>query len=71
MFEYDPKLKEKANYRLFFREKARLVQVVPFDNTVLEEWCALLYRQKFLKDYILRPSIDETGAGALQVIHSS
>jgi len=40
-------------------------EVIPLEDEDLKISIHSLYRMRYLKDYILRPSIDETGAAAL------
>lgn len=65
IFEYDPALRIRGNHRDFFTHHATLREVIPIEDESLK--CAIhsLYRMRYLKDYLLRPSIDETGAGVL------
>eukprot|EP00968_Pinguiococcus_pyrenoidosus_P013493 scaffold1221_cov237-Pinguiococcus_pyrenoidosus.AAC.4 len=74
VFEYDGKLKQKAEYRRFLAEQARMKEVVPLQDPELRNKITQTFRAKFLKESMIRPLIDETGVGAVNgviVVNSS
>ena len=72
IFEYDLQLKTKGNNRDFFQFQVKLKEIIPL-NEKIKLLINNLYKMKYLKDYILRPTIDETGTNALQnmIVNSS
>jgi hypothetical protein len=65
VFEYDPALRTRGRHRHFFTCEATLREVIPLEDENLKTSIHSLYRMRYLKDYLLRPSIDESGANAL------
>lgn len=64
--EYDPQLKEKASYSTAFAPNGPQCPLGRgFGTQLVAEMVLKLYRLKLLKDLMLRPLLDETGAGAL------
>ena len=70
--EFDPLLREKATYTEWFACKGpQCVLGEGFGSEVAGDLVLKLYRVKLLKDVMMRPLLDETGAGALNnVLHS-
>lgn len=63
--EYDKSLSTRGNYRDFLTSKVKFKSVLYRVNPELKSQSQKLFRLKFLKDYLLRPTIDEVGIGAL------
>ena len=63
--EYDPSLRSRGNYRQFLSEQATFKQVIPIDNEELKKNIEQLFRLRYLRDFMIRPTIDETGVSAL------
>lgn len=63
--EYDPALKEKADFREYLSGQAKFREVIPIEDLHLKNNIENLFRLKYLRDIMLRPSIDESGASAL------
>lgn len=59
IFEYDRSLRERGNYRQFFRQ-ANLRSVLRL-STEVSSGSTLLFRLRFVKDIMLHPTIDEPG----------
>ena len=57
--EHDPDLREKANHRWFLRERAKFRTVVPMDNPELVAAIHRSFRVTYLRDTLLRPTMDE------------
>jgi hypothetical protein len=68
--EYDPALKCRAEFREFLTSRARHVQVIAIENTSLKQAITLLFRLKYLRDVMLRPTIEDTGVSALNSLIS-
>ena len=67
--EYDPDLRDKANHRWFLSERVRFRTVVLMDDGGLEEMIHRSFRVAYLRDTLLRPTMDEgclTTLGSLQ-----
>ena len=63
--EYDKSLSVRGNYRTFLTSKVKFRSVLDHIDPELKSQSQKLFRLKFLKDYLLRPTIDEVGIGAL------
>jgi hypothetical protein len=68
--EYDPALKCRAEFREFLTSRARHVQVIAIENVSLKQAITLLFRLKYLRDVMLRPTIEDTGVSALNSLIS-
>lgn len=64
-FEYDPDLREKANHRWFLRECAKFRTVVPMEDQSLIMLIHRSFRVTFLRDTLLRPTMDESSLSTL------
>lgn len=65
VMEFDPHLGAPAEHRKFLSGKARLKEVVPLPDEELRRLITQLFRLRYLRDYMLRPMLDETGVTAL------
>ena len=65
VLEYTPGLCEKANYREFIREKAKFRTVVKMEDEELVAFIHRLFRVNYLKDFILRPALEESSLSTL------
>lgn len=65
VLEYNPELREKANYRVFIREQAKFRTVVRMEDEDLMSYIHRLFRVNYLKDFILRPTMDESSLSTL------
>ena len=65
VMEFDPLLKTRAEYRAFLTSRARHIEVIPMSSGSLKQSIRLLFRLKYLRDVILRPTIEDTGVSAL------
>eukprot|EP00956_Cyclotella_meneghiniana_P007945 scaffold10562_cov90-Cyclotella_meneghiniana.AAC.2 len=65
VLEYTPGLCEKANYRKFIREKAKFRTVVKMEDEELMAFIHRLFRVNYLKDFILRPALEESSLSTL------
>ncbi|KAL3793983.1 hypothetical protein HJC23_009466 [Cyclotella cryptica] len=65
VLEYNPELREKANYRVFIREQAKFRTVVKMEDEDLMSHIHRLFRVNYLKDFILRPTMDESSLSTL------
>lgn len=63
--EYDPDLREKANHRWFLRERAKFRTVVPMDDPELVAAIHRSFRVNYMRDTLLRPTMDESSLSAL------
>jgi hypothetical protein len=63
--EYDPALACRANYREYLGTKVKFRQVGREQPEELKQAATNMYRLRFIKDFILRPAIDETGVTAI------
>lgn len=63
--EYDPDLREKANHRWFLRERAKFRTVVTMDDPELVAAIHRSFRVNYLRDTLLRPTMDESSLSAL------
>ena len=54
-------------YLISFNEhsRARQVEVIPIESATLQQAITLLFRLKYLRDVMLRPTIEDTGVSAL------
>ncbi|KAL7518676.1 hypothetical protein ACHAWX_003487, partial [Stephanocyclus meneghinianus] len=65
VLEYNPELREKANYRVFIHEQAKFRTVVKMEDEDLMSYIHRLFRVNYLKDFILRPTMDESSLSTL------
>lgn len=65
VLEYTPELQRKANYREFIRERAKFRTVVKMDDDELVSYIHRLFRVNYLKDFILRPTMEESNLSTL------
>jgi Component of IIS longevity pathway SMK-1 len=68
--EYDPDLREKANHRWFLRERAKFRTVVPMNDVELEQSIHRTFRLQYLRDTLLRPTMDESCLSTLSSLQS-
>lgn len=66
--EYDKSLVCKGNYREFLTAICKHKRVAAQMSDEVCQLSTKLFQLKFLKDYMLRPAIDESGVGALNSI---
>ena len=64
IFEYDGSLRERGQYRQFFRT-VRMQEVLEDMNNEIKAACQFLYRLKYLRDIMLHPTIDDPGVSAI------
>ena len=65
VLEYDPELREKANHRDFIRTRARFRTVIRMEDEELVSHIHHLFRVTFLRDNVLRPTMDESSLSTL------
>ncbi len=65
IFEYDRSLKERAAYRAFFSQQARMRLVLPGLSQEMRSASAFLFRLRYVRDIMLHPTIDEPGVTAI------
>ena len=65
VLEYTPELCEKANYRQFIRERAKFRTVVKMEDEELVSYIHRLFRVNYLKDFLLRPTMEESSLSTL------
>ncbi|ACI64719.1 hypothetical protein THAPS_269314, partial [Thalassiosira pseudonana CCMP1335] len=63
--EYDPELRERANHRWYIREQAKFRTVVKMEDEELISYIHRLFRVNYLRDTILRPTMDESSLSTL------
>lgn len=63
--EYDPDLRDKANHRWFLRERAKFRTVVLMEDTELIATIHRAFRVMYLRDTLLRPTMDESSLSTL------
>lgn len=63
--EYDPDLREKANHRWFIRERAKFRTVLSMDDPELISSIHRSFRISYLRDTLLRPTMDESSLSTL------
>jgi protein phosphatase-4 regulatory subunit 3 len=68
--EYDPDLREKANHRWFLRERVKFRTVVPMNDTDLEQAIHRTFRVQYLRDTLLRPTMDESCLSTLSSLQT-
>lgn len=68
--EYDPDLRDKANHRWFLRERARFRTVVLMEDEELIESIHRAFRVNYLKDTLLRPTMDESSLSTLSSLQT-
>ncbi len=65
VLEYDPELREKANHRDFIRKFAKFRTVVKMEDEALVSQIHHLFRVTYLRDNVLRPTMDESSLSTL------
>ena len=68
--EYDPDLREKANHRWFLRERVKFRTVVAMENTELVGAIHRSFRVNFMRDTLLRPTMDESSLSTLSSLQT-
>ena len=68
--EYDPDLREKANHRWFLRERVKFRTVVPMNDAELEQAIHRTFRVQYLRDTLLRPTMDESCLSTLSSLQT-
>jgi Component of IIS longevity pathway SMK-1 len=68
--EYDPDLREKSNHRWFLQQRARFRTVVPMHDPDLIDAIHRSFRVQYLKDTLLRPTMDESSLSSLQSLQT-
>lgn len=68
--EYDPDLRLKANHRWFLRERARFRTVVRIDDPDLIQAIHRTFRVQYLRDTLLRPTMDESSLSTLSSLQT-
>ncbi|CAJ1958480.1 unnamed protein product [Cylindrotheca closterium] len=68
--EYDPDLRDKANHRWFLRERAKFRTVVLMDDEELVEAIHRSFRVTYLRDTLLRPTMDESSLSTLSSLQT-
>jgi protein phosphatase-4 regulatory subunit 3 len=63
--EYDPDLRDKANHRWFLRERAKFRTVALMEDDELVGAIHRSFRVNYLKDTLLRPTMDESSLSTL------
>lgn len=63
--EYDPDLREKANHRWFIRDRLRFRTVIEIEDDELVESIHKSFRVTFIRDTLLRPTMDESSLSTL------
>ncbi|KAK1734523.1 serine/threonine-protein phosphatase 4 regulatory subunit 3 [Skeletonema marinoi] len=65
VLEYDPELREKANHREFIQKCAKFRTVVKMEDDELVSQIHHLFRVTYLRDNVLRPTMDESSLSTL------
>ena len=68
--EYDPDLRDKANHRWFLRERCKFRTVVWMDDEALVETIHRSFRVTYLRDTLLRPTMDESSLSTLSSLQT-
>ena len=68
--EYDPDLRDKANHRWFLRERAKFRTVVFMENAELVDTIHKSFRVTYLRDTLLRPTMDENSLSTLSSLQT-
>ena len=68
--EYDPDLRDKANHRWFLRERAKFRTVVWMDDEELVDTIHRSFRVAYLRDTLLRPTMDESSLSTLSSLQT-
>ncbi|KAL3943121.1 MAG: hypothetical protein SGBAC_002812, partial [Bacillariaceae sp.] len=68
--EYDPDLRDKANHRWFLRERAKFRSVVLMEDEELVEAIHRSFRVTYLRDTLLRPTMDESSLSTLSSLQT-
>lgn len=68
--EYDPDLRDKANHRWFLRERAKFRTVVLMQDDELISAIHRSFRVNYLRDTLLRPTMDESSLSTLSSLQS-
>eukprot|EP01038_Epipyxis_sp_PR26KG_P008950 gene8950-12067_t len=65
VFEYDVTLRVKADYRYFLSSVVQFKEVFPLPSEEIRFKCKFLFRLKYLRDFMIHPTIDEPGITAV------
>lgn len=65
IFDFDPSLNSRGCHQEFIFRKANFREIIPMENELLKTQIQKLFYLKYLKDYLIRPLVDETGAAAI------
>ena len=65
VLEFDPDLRVKANHRWFIRERVKFKTVVKMENENLVSAIHRIFRVNYLRDTLLRPTMDESSLSSL------
>ena len=68
--EYDPDLRDKANHRWFLRERAKFRTVALMKDEELVGAIHRSFRVNYLKDTLLRPTMDESSLSTLSSLQT-
>ena len=68
--EYDPDLRDKANHRWFLRERAKFRTVALMEDEELVGAIHRSFRVNYLKDTLLRPTMDESSLSTLSSLQT-
>ncbi len=68
--EYDPDLRDKANHRWFLRERAKFRTVAVMEDEKLVGAIHRSFRVNYLKDTLLRPTMDESSLSTLSSLQT-
>jgi len=68
--EYDPDLRDKANHRWFLRERAKFRTVAVMEDEKLVSAIHRSFRVNYLKDTLLRPTMDENSLSTLSSLQT-
>ena len=68
--EYDPDLRDQANHRWFLRERCKFRTVVWMDDAELVATIHRSFRVSYLRDTLLRPTMDESSLSTLSSLQA-
>ena len=68
--EYDPDLRDKANHRWFLRERVKFRTVAVMEDEELVGAIHRSFRVNYLKDTLLRPTMDESSLSTLSSLQT-
>ena len=68
--EYDPDLRDKANHRWFLRDRAKFRTVALMEDEELVGAIHRSFRVNYLKDTLLRPTMDESSLSTLSSLQT-